>query len=191
MPRLFGSNVRPDLPDKYGTDGSAEYGAKANGPSATRRRQHVRSSQEEKQRRDLLLRRQLQQPSNVDDGPALEDGTDATRPSSDPRADPDYYDYYQDVDERRKLLLNQLRKRQGGVATAGTRVANQRPVGGAARVTSDYDDYGLDGGMAGVGTSAVGASAIDRHGYGPQKRAFFSFGALNVRMANQVSEEAT
>ena len=117
----------------------------------------------------------------------MEDGADATRPSSDPRADPDYYDYYLDVDERRRQLLNQLRKRQGGTAAAaGTRVANPRPVEGPASATSDYDDYGLGGGMAGVGTSAVGASAIDRHGHGPQKRAHsfdpsFPFGASSVQ----------
>ena len=180
MPRIFGSNVRPDLPDKYG---SAKYGAKI---------QHGQLQQEQKQQQNLLLRRKLQQQkqqqyaaaSNVENGPTLDKSADASvgpdfeRSAdvlNDPRADPDYYDYYQDADEaalRRQQLLKQLRKRQGA---AGTHIGNQRPpvaVGGPARPTSDYDDYG---GMAGVGTSAIGASAaagligasgglIDRHG---------------------------
>ena len=155
MPRIFGSNVRPDLPDQYGIDGSAKYDTKAT---------QVGKLQQE---RNLLVRRkmQLQQQqqqyaaaSNTEGGLDIEGSADAGKPSSDPRADPDYYDYYEDVDRRRQQLLNQLRKRQGAA----------HAVEGPTRATSDYDDYG---GMAGVGTSAVGASAIDRHGYGPQKRA--------------------
>ena len=199
MPRIFGSNVRPDLPHKYGTDGSAKYEASAKQQSAIHGHpQHGPLQQEQKQQRNLLLRRKLQQQqqqqqqqyaaaSNDGGGPAFESSADASNPSNDPRADPDYYDYYNDLDEaaaaaaalRRQQLLNQLRKRQGGAAASGTRVVNRRPVGGLAGATRDYDDdYGLDGGMAGVGTSAVGASAagggglIDRHGYGPQKRAY-------------------
>ena len=186
MPRIFGSNVRPDLPDKYGIDGSAaKYDAKA---QRQQHAQHGQLQQEQKQQqRNLLLRRKLQQQqqqqfaaaSNVDSGPVFEKSADVA--SNDPRADPDYYDYYSDVDEaaaaaaaaalRRQQLLNQLRKRQGGAG--GTHVVNQRPpaaVGGPARATNDYD-YG---GMTGVGTSAsaIGASSglgghsglIDRHG---------------------------
>ena len=164
MPRIFASNVRPDLPEKYGVGGSAKYGVKAAEGNA---RGPPQPQKEQNQQQSLLLRRRLQQQqqhaaaSNVKS--AFEKHGDPSSAVNDPRADPDYYEYYSDITDddhghdasaagesaamtlRRQQLLKQLARRRGG-ARAGV----------SASASPDYG-YGLssDGGMAGAGTSAI------------------------------------